>query len=823
MFRLTLIYILFGVLMFFDGRSQSSAKSAMSGYSYYHPSKDKEPWQRLNLLLSSTFIVVVKEGQISHDTCLYIASRSLGLSRFPVLAEGIGDNELFERSQWIDRQEPGVGIDLLSKATGRKHLQLLILLGSYYAFQPANYRSYKDSVTYFLNKAVEESKSLKEEKLGRIALCLLGKMYVQVNDSKGDSIYNHLIDKCRKAGDKETQARAFAYRGIYTGPTRATLLTKVSDLQKAADLYHSLGNTEAEINVLTDLGYMLVVTGQLQTANEIFLKALTLAEAINYPYTHYNTEALAMVTLWQGKFGEPLRYILQTIKVAESCRDSIGWGYFYSRLSTLYDVEDRQEESFDMAQKAIKRFSIDRNPTVYNVLNQVVNYLKVHGRAKEALNLTLDMSKKIGIPSNISEQIFYYYTLSNSYLYTGNLDLAEMHLKQMDSLETIAEGIRGPLRRTTINDQYAIIFFERGQYQKSRELFEKHFTTISLAARDLSSDLTAYRWLINIDSALGDKTSAVSHYEKYTQLLDSNFRVTKIRQAEELQVMYETQEKQDQITLLNEQATLERANLKQAKLVKNLMLAGIAAVIIIAGLLYWQNRLKQKNNKIITHKNEQLQKLLTDREWLLKEIHHRVKNNLQIVMSLLNSQAIYIDNDAAFTAIQDSKRRVYAMSLIHQKLYQSENIASIAMPEYINELVNHVQDSFDARNRIVFEPDIEPLDLDVSQAIPLGLIINESIVNAIKYAFPGDREGMVSISLQHNGPDQLLLNIWDNGVGLPAGLDVMENNSLGFDLVRGLAKQLKGRLTITSNNGLHITIGFAVASKQIQDEDPGNF
>lgn len=821
--RLALMYILFGVLMFIDGKSQTSARSEVPVYSYYHPSKDKETWQRLNLLLSSTFIVVAKEGQISHDTCLYIASRSLGLSRFPVLAEGIGDNELFERSQWIDRQEPGVGIDLLSKATGRKRVQLLILLGSYYAFQPANYHSYKDSVEYFLNKAMEESKALKEEKLGRIALCLLGKMYVQVNDSKGDSIYNLLIDKCRKAGDKETQARAYAYRGRYTGPTRATLQTKVSDLQKAADLYHSLGNTEAEINVLTDLGYMLVVTWQLQTANEMFSKALILAEAINFPYTHYNTEALAMVTMFQGRFGEPLRYALQTIRRAESSSDSIGWGYFYSRLSILYESEGRQKESADMAQKAIKRFVIDRNQTVYNVLHVIVSYLKIQGREKEAFDLMLDVSKKVGIPSIISEQIFYYYTLSSCYLFIGNPDLAEISLKKADSLETIAEGIRGPLRRTAINDQYAFIFFMRGQYGKSREFIENHFTTISLPDRSLSSDLAAYRLLISIDSVLGDKAAAVSHYKNYIQLLDSSFRVTKIRQAEELQVMYETQEKQDQITLLNEQATLEKANLKQATLVKDLTLAGIAAVIIIAGLLYWQNRLKQKNNKVITLKNEQLQQLLTDREWLLKEIHHRVKNNLQIVMSLLNSQAVYINNDAAFTAIQDSKRRVYAMSLIHQKLYQSENIASIAMPEYIGELVNHVQDSLDTRNRITVEQDIEPLDLDVSQAIPLGLIINESIVNAIKYAFPNGQEGIVSISLQHEGADQLLLNISDNGVGLPADIDIMEHNSLGLDLVRGLAKQLKGHFNIISNKGLRITIRFSVIGKQISDEASGNF
>ena len=169
------------------------------------------------------------------------------------------------------------------------------------------------------------------------------------------------------------------------------------------------------------------------------------------------------------------------------------------------------------------------------------------------------------------------------------------------------------------------------------------------------------------------------HYKKYTQLLDSSFRVTKIRQAEELQVMYQTEEKENQIALLNQQSKLEQANLKQATLVKNLTIAGIIAALIIAGLLYRQSRLRKKNNTVITHKNEQLQHFLTEKEWLLKEIHHRVKNNLQIVMSLLNSQSAYIDNEPALTAIHDSQHRVHAMSLIHQKLYNSENVSSIDM------------------------------------------------------------------------------------------------------------------------------------------------
>lgn len=814
MSRLVFIGILCGLLLSVKGVSQTAA----SGYSYYHPSKDKESWQRLNLWLSASFIVVILEGQADMNSCLYTVSRSLGLSRYAVLAEGFGDADLARQSQWIDHNNPGVALRLLPQTTGRKHLQLLTLLGAYYVFEPDSYRRYRDSAEYFLTQAVMESKALKDDQTGRQALCLLGKLYTGVNDAKGDSIFNQLINQCRKAGDKEMEARAFAWRGRYKAPARTTLQPKLNDLQQATTLYHQLGNTEAEINILTDAGYMLEVTGQLQAAHDSFSKALTLAKAIHYPYIHYITEALSTITWFQGKFGEPLRYSLQTIKVAENTRDSIGWGYFYARLAMLYKSEGRQAEAFLMAQKSVQKFLTEHNPTLYNPLDIVLSQMAEEGRAKEALDLVLDISKKVGISPYTADQFFYYATLSAAWLNAGKPDSASIYAQKMDSLETIAEAVRGPFRRTAVNDQYAAILFAKGQYRQAKALFEKHFTTPSTSDRDISSDINVYYWLLSIDSALNDNASAVAHYKKYTQLLDSNFRIKRVRQAEELQVMYETQEKENQIALLNKQTALVKDNLKKTTLVKDLTLAGIAAVVIIAGLLYRQNRLKQKNNKVITHQNEQLHQLLTDKEWLLKEVHHRVKNNLQIVMSLLNSQSVYINNDAALTAIQDSKRRVYAMSLIHQKLYQSKNIAAIAMPEYIHELVTYIQDSFNIKRKIVIEQQIAPLHLDVSQAIPLGLIINESTVNTIKYAFPDSRHGTMHISLQHDGPDHLLLRISDNGIGLPVASVSRKNNSLGLDLIRGLAKQLKGHIDIMSDNGLHITIRFAVLSKQISEE-----
>lgn len=801
MLRLAVIFILSGLLAIRHAVAQAPS-SNIAGYTYHQPSEDKASWQRLNLLLSSTFIVVVKEGQIEHDTCLYIASRSLGLSRYTVLAEGIDDAALSKQSEWVDLHQPGTAVQLLSTTTGKKHLELLLLLGAYYAFEPDSYHRYKDSVVYFISRAIEESRLLREDRLGRQAQCLLGKIYVQANDSKGDSIFNSLINQCRSAGDKETEARAIAYRGIYAAPTQATFQQKLTDLQTASDLYHTLGNAEEEINVLTDLGYMLVVTGQLQLANETFLKALAAAEAIHYPYTHYINEALAMVTIFQGKFGEPFRYTLQCIKVAERSRDSIGWPYFYSRLAHLYASEGRKKENLEMAQKAVNRFVSAHDPSVYTILNTVVDHLCDEGRASEALELVQNISKTVGPATTFSDMFSYHDALAGCYLSLNQLDQTEVHIRTMDSLETKAEAIRGPLSRTIVTDMYGHVFFKRGQYQKARECFEKHFTVPSYGQRTLVNNLGTYRSLIATDSALGDNAAAVEHYKKYAALLDSNFKVTKIRQAEELQVLYETQEKEIQIAALHEQA-------KQTTLVKNLTLAGIGAVIIIAALLYRQNRLRRNTNNIITGQNAQLQNLVADKEWLLKEIHHRVKNNLQIIMSLLNSQSVYVDDNAALMAINDSQRRVQAISLIHQKLYQSENTSSIEMPQYIDELISYLKDSVDTGNRIVFEQDIESIQLDVAKAIPLGLIINEGIVNAIKYAFPDEQKGLVRISLKQDGPDYLLLDIIDNGVGLPSDVQLSKQDSLGFSLMQGLTRQLDGIFTIQSDRGLHISIRFS--------------
>lgn len=258
-----------------------------------------------------------------------------------------------------------------------------------------------------------------------------------------------------------------------------------------------------------------------------------------------------------------------------------------------------------------------------------------------------------------------------------------------------------------------------------------------------------------------------------------------------------------------------------------MIVAGFILTAFITGLIYRIYRLKKhfkgqlklsqreldQKNLLLGNLNINQEKLLKEKEWLVREVQHRVKNNLQMVTSLLYSQSVYLEDAAAVQAIKDSLRRMHAMSLIHQKLYQDENTTTIAVAEYISDLVRYLHDSFDTDNRINFIQTIEAVELDVSQAIPLGLIFTESIVNAIKYAFLNGSSGLIHISLEHDGPDDLLLNISDNGIGLPEGFDTKENNSLGLDLMQGLSRQLNGSFNIENNNGVHIKVRFPIIKK----------
>jgi PAS domain S-box-containing protein len=207
---------------------------------------------------------------------------------------------------------------------------------------------------------------------------------------------------------------------------------------------------------------------------------------------------------------------------------------------------------------------------------------------------------------------------------------------------------------------------------------------------------------------------------------------------------------------------------------------------------------------------EQLQTSLTEKDVLLKEIHHRVKNNLQIVYSLLRLQQRRTKDQRVAVILLESQNRIKSIALIHEKLYRSETLANINLRQYIPTLAASLFSSYNIHtNTITLKTAIDDLALDIDTVIPCGLIINELVSNALKYAFPADRCGEIAITLHASSDRAVNLVVRDNGVGLPAEFELAHTDSLGLKLVRDLVQQLEGKLMLNRQAGTEFRITFA--------------
>ncbi|HYL73861.1 MAG TPA: histidine kinase dimerization/phosphoacceptor domain -containing protein [Bryobacteraceae bacterium] len=210
---------------------------------------------------------------------------------------------------------------------------------------------------------------------------------------------------------------------------------------------------------------------------------------------------------------------------------------------------------------------------------------------------------------------------------------------------------------------------------------------------------------------------------------------------------------------------------------------------------------------------EKIKQSLRDKEALLKEIHHRVKNNLQVVSSLLGLQSRVLTDETTRKMFQESQNRIHSMALLHESLYQSNNLSRIDFPDYIRQLASHLFHSYGvAAERIHLRTDLEKLYLNLDAAVPCGLIINELVSNSLKYAFPDGRTGEVRIEL-HEHPDGLArLVVADNGIGLRSDIDWETARTLGLRLVRTLAEQLGATIEVKSTAGTEVQLTFAAAA-----------
>jgi two-component sensor histidine kinase len=203
-----------------------------------------------------------------------------------------------------------------------------------------------------------------------------------------------------------------------------------------------------------------------------------------------------------------------------------------------------------------------------------------------------------------------------------------------------------------------------------------------------------------------------------------------------------------------------------------------------------------------------LEASLREKEVIIKEVHHRVKNNMQVISGFLQLQSNYLSDPVAIEKLNESQRRVKTMALVHEKLYQSKSLEFINTAEYIRSLVSDLMDSYAVDTAVDVKVDVDNVSVNLDTAIPCGLIINELMTNCLKYAFKGRTTGNISLDLHLGADHTFTLIVADDGAGLPPDYDARSTATLGTQLVQVLVRQLGGEMKVTSENGARFEIVF---------------
>ncbi|SEO64249.1 Two-component sensor histidine kinase, contains HisKA and HATPase domains [Mucilaginibacter gossypiicola] len=686
-----------------------------------------------------------------------------------------------------------------------------------------------DSSYRFMKQAEQLSVQLNDIKgQGHTAL-----MAAMISNKKGDhkagaDIAQKGFDLFKSIDDQPGMAEAYIIIGQHYTNDGADLDKKMAYYKKAIDIFLKLGITERAATTMTDLGDLLTLQGKYEESVKNLRAALNLYNSIGFKDLQGLYDLLGTDLTYLGDADNALKYELMAIRLAEGHRDtSLQMCTIYNRLALSYYTLRKWDQAliyFDKAIAVAKKYK-DSVSIVVITGNEAMAYYKLE-QPVAALSKLKILNNYASLINNPDKKIEMYYVYCLVYIQLKQYKMAKVYLDKLDLLAKDAGNQITEIYRGHISYHVAT-----GEYKKAYAYLQKNEDALKdgkllpfLAQNQL--------YWFKADSGLGKYASAIKHYQRYKMLVDSNYRFANNKHTAFLQIEFETEKKNNDlqlqakdIQLLKNTEQLQRSQVLAAQTSRNMFIGGSCMLALLLAVGYNRYRLKQhvnmklqvqqdeinKQNHALQQLNSKQEGLLTEKEWLLKEVHHRVKNNLQIVMSLLSTQSAYLENNAAaLEAITGSQNRVSAIALIHHKLYSSSNVAAIKMPTYVADLVDNLRDCFDTgKRRIRFELLIDPIELDLTQAVPFGLILNEAITNAIKYAFQ-DGGGIINIGLHRSNNNSVLLTIADNGKGLPENFDLRKATSLGMEMMKALSKQLGGSFTIKGLAGVTIAIEFQI-------------
>lgn len=413
--------------------------------------------------------------------------------------------------------------------------------------------------------------------------------------------------------------------------------------------------------------------------------------------------------------------------------------------------------------------------------------------------------------------------LNKYYLASGKTDKAVSFC-----LAEKRKSYDNPFLQYMLNINIAIAYYSKLDLKKAKFYYDKSFKLFNELNKEEATRLLEdeqirfYRFAAKLEFSMKNYERAYKFNDLYIEKNEAYVAEQNTKRLQELQTLYDTHEKElkiKNISFLNQQKEVQIKNQRH-----NLVLISVVLffLILIILILIWffiknrafnkelliKNQIIENNNKLLESSKNIILESVKEKDLLLKEIHHRVKNNLQLMISLLNIQAREsLTNLPDFLA--KSKSRIYSMALIHQNLYEMDNFKNVDFADYINNLIVNIEASFDRKAQVKVVTNIHNVFFDIQTSIPLGLIINELVTNSLKHAFPNDKTGSILVSLVGLAENEFELTVSDDGVGFSENYPIRKK-TLGLELVELLALQLRASISVSSENGVSHKILFKV-------------
>ncbi|MGB0915143.1 MAG: tetratricopeptide repeat-containing sensor histidine kinase [Crocinitomicaceae bacterium] len=638
-----------------------------------------------------------------------------------------------------------------------------------------------ESSISFLNQGLVLAKGFSFELESKL-YSSFGRVYFKAKKADSTIFYiNKKIDVWKKQKNQAKIAECFIIRGKYQKKF-LQFDAAILSFEEAKLIFEQNKNISGQIEMLNRQGIIHKNVANYAHALPLYYEAFELARVNGMPSKLASTSVnIGVVLKKQGSYDDAIDYYERAKEIYEIEGNDFGLANIYNNIGNVQRLQGEFKKALKNYEEAIRyRKKTDNVKRIAYTYNNIALIHTEEGDLESALDY-LKKSEKIKIEYEDFE------TLGTTYLNYADIFLKKGDEKKFNYYSGLAEQIGGKFQQREVVRKSII---NRSEFEAERRDFEQAYRYLSSVYEELDTLDEKEQKILN--------ATLLAHYKNEQRKLE----ISKLSEKN--------------VTLESQRASLVEDDELSQKLIVALVILTLVLIVTTFLFFYKQKAFAQKS-KELENTNEVLRKTtvgIEEKEVLLKEIHHRVKNNLQIIKSLIRLQNSTIEDEQTGLLLLEFEQRVSSMALVHESLYKSGDIGKVKVIDYFSQLVQDLIEAYKLKQEVTTKLNIEIDDLGIDTLVPLGLLTNEIISNSLKHGFEPNSNGIITVDLKKIDDNYYQLYIGDNGKGFDFELERSSQDSLGTELIHALVDQLDGEYEFFNENGAYYSIKFKPQEKK---------